>query len=70
MKKDVLSDDGRVLQVGDICHDSFGHLLFIEEGYNNHHKKRGLVAVNELLGIRDWLTVYPDGELTIFLRCE
>lgn len=62
----ALSTTGEEVKLHDICKtSSTNEILIISEGFNHHHKTKGLVAENEVTGRKDWLSVYPDGELEV-----
>lgn len=62
---DVEASDGTYIVEHDICLiESTQELVIVQTGRNVRTRKEGLVAVNDVLGLRDWLDVYPNGELT------
>ncbi|MBP1047112.1 hypothetical protein I6N96_12595 [Enterococcus sp. BWM-S5] len=63
--EEVKDKHGKVIKYHDVCRLSNGEMLLIEKGFNHRHKTTGLTANNDFIGLRDWLDVYPDGELEI-----
>lgn len=61
----VLYKYNKTIKYHDVVKVSTGEILLIDFGVNNHHKTKGLVAVNSFNGMRDWLDVYPNGELEV-----
>lgn len=63
--KPVLDKYDKTIKYHDVVKVSTGEILLIDFGINDHHKTKGLVAVNSYNGMHDWLDVYPDGELEV-----
>ena len=62
----VIDSKGKVIVNRDICKVlATGEIVIVEMGINEHNKTQGLVAVNDDIGLKDWLDVYPDGALEV-----
>ena len=62
----VVDCNGKVIVNHDVCKVvSTGEVVIIEIGINEHHKTQGLAAINDVIGLKDWLDVYPDGALEV-----
>lgn len=60
------STTGEEIKLHDICRSvSTNEILIVVEAVNHHHKIKGLAVENNVTGARDWLSVYPDGELEV-----
>lgn len=63
---EVLDSSGKVIKFHDVCQDLVTkELILIEKGVNTYHGICGLVAVNNYIGLHDWLDVYPNGALKV-----
>ena len=64
--KNVLDCHGKTIVNYDVCKVvATGELVEIVEGVNEHNKTKGLTAINDVIGLKDWIDVYPDGELEV-----
>ncbi|MEG2294309.1 MAG: hypothetical protein RR936_08145 [Carnobacterium sp.] len=64
--KNVVDCNGKVIVDHDVCKVvSTGEVVIVEIGINEHHKTQGLAAINDVIGLKDWLDVYPDGALEV-----
>lgn len=62
----VVDCNGKVIVNHDVCKVvSTGEVVIIEIGINEHHKTQGLAAINDVIGLKDWLDVYPDRALEV-----
>ncbi|WP_421000046.1 hypothetical protein ACOJIU_12675 [Carnobacterium maltaromaticum] len=62
----VVDCNGKVIVNHDVCKVvSTGEVVIVEIGINEHHKTQGLAAINDFIGLKDWLDVYPDGALEV-----
>lgn len=60
------STTGEEIKLHDICRSvSTNEILIVVEAWNHYHKSKGLAVENKVTGARDWLSVYPDGELEV-----
>lgn len=63
---DVKCSKGNTIKLHDVCRScSTGEIVIIQEGVNEHHELKGLVAVEVPGTSGDWLSVYPDRELEV-----
>lgn len=64
---DVVKDSkGNEIKLHDVCKVlATGEIVIVEEGTNKHHKTKGLIAINDVIGLQDWLDVYPSGTLEV-----
>ena len=61
----VLDSTGKVIQLHDVLRDDVsGEMVNVVYG-ENKVGVNGLGVENEVLGIKDWLDVYPNGHWTI-----
>lgn len=53
---DVVKDSkGNEIKLHDVCKNlATGEIVIVEEGTNKHHKTKGLVAINDVIGLQDW----------------
>ncbi|WP_421000562.1 hypothetical protein ACOJIU_04270 [Carnobacterium maltaromaticum] len=64
--ENVVDCNGKVIVNHDVCKVvSTGEVVIVEIGINEHHKTLGLAAINDVIGLKDWLDVYPDGALEV-----
>ncbi|EHD4919984.1 hypothetical protein JQ662_000226 [Listeria monocytogenes] len=59
----VMDIHGKEIKFHDVVRTSVGEILLVISGKNKHTE--GLAVVNDFAGIKDWIDVYPDGELEI-----
>lgn len=62
---EVKDKNGKVIQYHDVVSTSQGEILLVGLGINHRSQTKGLNATNNFVGLKDWLDVYPDGELEI-----
>lgn len=62
---EVKDKNGKVIRYHDVVRTSNGEILLVGLGVNHLLQTKGLNATNDFVGLKDWLDVYPDGELEI-----
>lgn len=66
VNKPVLDVNNQVIKLYDVCKNvDTQEIVLVTEAENTKFHLKGLCVTNEIAGIDDWLTVYPDGAFEI-----
>lgn len=63
--KKILDLHGKQIKLYDVCRNVTTNEVMLVTSAKNSNGNTGLSVTNKIVGISDWLDVYPDGELEV-----